>query len=73
MQSRTNFISKGKSAFRPVEGVDRTAEVVYPIIASSDVTGAVILLGNDGDEVPTESETKLAQVAASFLGKQMEE
>ncbi|WP_255575633.1 stage V sporulation T C-terminal domain-containing protein [Caproiciproducens faecalis] len=73
MQNRTNFVSKGKSGFRPVEGVDKTAEVVYPIIASSDVTGAVILLSNDGEEVPSESETKLAQVAASFLGKQMEE
>ncbi|WP_312695549.1 stage V sporulation T C-terminal domain-containing protein [Caproiciproducens sp.] len=73
MQSRTNFVSKGKSGLKPVEGVDRAAEVIFPIIASSDVTGAVVLLANDGEEVPTESETKLAQVAASFLGKQMEE
>jgi len=73
MQSRTNFISKGKSGLKPVEGVDRAAEVIFPIIASSDVTGAVVLLANDGEEVPTESEAKLAQVAASFLGKQMEE
>ncbi|MCY1714975.1 stage V sporulation T C-terminal domain-containing protein [Caproiciproducens galactitolivorans] len=73
MQSRQNFVSKGNSALKPVEGVDRTAEVICPIIASSDVTGAVILLSNDGNEAPSDSETKLAQVAASFLGKQMEE
>ena len=73
MQNRQNFVSKGNSALKPVEGVDRTAEVICPIIASSDVTGAVILLSSDGNEAPTDSETKLAQVAASFLGKQMEE
>lgn len=73
MQNRQNFVSKGNSALKPVEGVDRTAEVICPIIASSDVTGAVILLSNDGNEAPSDSETKLAQVAASFLGKQMEE
>ena len=73
MQNRQNFVSKGNSGLKPVEGVDRTAEVICPIIASSDVTGAVILLSNDGNEAPSDSETKLAQVAASFLGKQMEE
>jgi AbrB family transcriptional regulator, stage V sporulation protein T len=73
MQNRQNFVNKGNTPLRPIEGIDRTAEVICPIIASSDVTGAVILLSNDGNETPTESETKLAQVAASFLGKQMEE
>lgn len=73
MQSRQSFISKGKSAIRPVEGVDKAASIIYPIVASSDVTGAVILLTNEGDEAPTETETKLLQVAAAFLGKQMEE
>ncbi|NLG92220.1 MAG: AbrB/MazE/SpoVT family DNA-binding domain-containing protein [Clostridiales bacterium] len=73
MQNRQNFVNKGNTPLRPIEGIDRTAEVICPIIASSDVTGAVILLSNDGNEPPTESETKLAQVAASFLGKQMEE
>ncbi len=73
MQSRRNFISSGKSEFKPVEGVDRSAALVYPIIASSDVTGAVIMLEGEDDTVPDETETKLAQVAAAFLGKQMEE
>ena len=73
MQSRKSFISKGKSAVRPVEGVDRAASLIFPIVAASDVTGAVILLTNENDEAPTDTETKLIQVAASFLGKQMEE
>ncbi len=73
MQSRHNFVSSGKSEFKPVEGVDRPASIVFPIIASSDVTGAVVLLENEESTVPDEAETKLAQVAAAFLGKQMEE
>ncbi len=73
MQSRRSFISSGKSEFRSVEGIDRAAAVVCPIIASSDVTGAVILLEGDSAEIPGETEVKLAQVAASFLGKQLEE
>lgn len=73
MQSRRSFVSSGKSEFHPVEGMERAAVVVCPIIASSDVTGAVILLEGEGDSAPGETETKLVQVAASFLGKQMEE
>lgn len=73
MQGRKSFISKGKSVLRPVEGVDRAASLIFPIVAASDVTGAVILLTNENDESPTDTETKLIQVAASFLGKQMEE
>lgn len=73
MQNRKNFISTGKSDFRPVEGIDRTASVICPIIASSDVTGAVVLLQGEDDSAPDQTEAKLAQVAAAFLGKQMEE
>ena len=40
-----------------------------PVIADGDVTGSVLLLG---DEPVTEVQAKLVQAAASFLGKQME-
>lgn len=73
MQNRRTFTSSGKSEFMPVEGMDRAAVIVCPIIASSDVTGAVILLEGETEVTPGETEIKLAQVAASFLGKQMEE
>jgi AbrB family transcriptional regulator, stage V sporulation protein T len=73
MQSRRTFISTGSEKLQPVEGIDRMASVVCPILASSDVTGAVVLLENDAQEVPNETQIKLIQVAAAFLGKQMEE
>jgi hypothetical protein len=38
-----------------------------------DVVGAVVMLENENAKIPTESDVKLATVAAQFLGKQMEE
>ena len=73
MQSRKAFTSNNGEKFQPVEGIDRLASVVCPILASSDVTGAVILLADESQTAPDETQIKLVQVAASFLGKQMEE
>ena len=73
MQGRQSFISKGKSQLKPVEGVERAAAIICPIIASSDVAGAVVMLTDENNDAPVETDIKLVQVAASFLGKQMEE
>ena len=56
-----------------IEGYDRKAEVVYPIMYGGDVSGAIALLEDENHTMPTESDIKLVQVAAAFLGKQMEE
>lgn len=56
----------------PIEGMDKKAAVVFPIIVAGDVTGAVTLLQNDTNTIPGDTETKLTQAAAEFLGKQME-
>ena len=58
---------------RPVEGLSHDAAIIYPIIAAGDVTGAVVMLRSERVPFPTETEQKLAQSAAAFLGKQMEE
>lgn len=55
----------------PVEGSERRASVVYPIVAAGDAIGSVIMLG-EGNK-PGDAEIKLTSVAASFLGKQMED
>ena len=55
-----------------IEGYDRKAEVVYPIMYGGDVSGAIALLEDENHTMPTESDIKLVQVAAAFLGKQME-
>ena len=75
MESRRCFTAHQNDVgeIQPVEGLDRSASIVYPIIASGDVTGSVIMLTGEKTIPPTEVEIKLAQSAAAFLGKQMEE
>ncbi|MDR1002149.1 MAG: AbrB/MazE/SpoVT family DNA-binding domain-containing protein [Oscillospiraceae bacterium] len=75
MEERKNFSSKpGESKnFVPVEGLERKASVVFPVIASGDISGAVILLENDSGSQPKDSDIKMAQVAAGFLSRQIEE
>ena len=57
----------------PLEGFDRAACIIVPILSSGDITGSVILLTPETGAMPDESDMKLAQVAAAFLGRQMEE
>lgn len=75
LEDRQSFIMKSVSGehLTPVEGIDREATAVFPVISSGDVTGAVILLENDAGTLPKDTEIKLTQVAAGFLGKQMED
>ena len=76
IESRRSYSAHPNSAeeaVQPVEGVSQTASVIYPIIAAGDVTGAVVMLKGERVPYPTDAELKLAQSAAAFLGKQMEE
>ncbi|MBQ8504433.1 MAG: AbrB/MazE/SpoVT family DNA-binding domain-containing protein [Clostridia bacterium] len=47
--------------------------VMSPIIGGGDVMGAVMLLCGEKATAPGQTDIKLTQVAAGFLGKQMEE
>ncbi|MGL5151978.1 MAG: stage V sporulation protein T [Clostridium sp.] len=49
------------------------AQVISPIIAEGDAIGAVIILSKQPGEKFGELEMKLAETAAAFLGKQMEQ
>ena len=60
------------NGYYTVEGVDYAASIAAPIISSGDVLGIVVFLFSDGTKI-SPTEIKLAQVAASFLGRQMEE
>jgi len=57
----------------PIEGVEKSASIVVPIIVAGDVTGCVMILFPETGAYPGDAELKLVQVAAAFLGKQMEE
>lgn len=75
MEQRQTHVARAGDPTRlqPVESIDRYASVVVPIVASGDVTGAVCLILPETGAIPSESDVKLTQVAAAFLGKQMEE
>ena len=74
MEDRQTVIRKGDTQpLFPVEGMDRAAAVMAPILAAGDIAGCVCFLSDERGSAPTESDIRLAQVAAGFLGKQMEE
>ena len=50
-----------------------SSQVISPIIAEGDAIGAVIILTKDNSEKLGDLEMKLAETAAAFLGKQMEQ
>lgn len=74
MDSRQGYIysAKDNNTLLPIEGIDKKAAVAFPIIVAGDVTGAVIMLQDGDNTVPSDTEIKLTQTAAAFLGKQME-
>ncbi|NLO45003.1 MAG: AbrB/MazE/SpoVT family DNA-binding domain-containing protein [Clostridiales bacterium] len=74
MESRSGYVATvDNERIRPIDGLDKNAGIAYPIIGAGDVSGSVIILMNENGSIPTPTEIKLTQVAASFLGKQMEE
>lgn len=72
MEERRTFAGDGSQELTPVEGIAYNASIAAPIISNGDVLGAVVFLWSDGSKI-SPVEIKLAQVAASFLGRQMEE
>ena len=55
------------------DGLEKQVAVMYPIIGGGDVMGAVMLLFDEAHTLPSATQQRVAQVAAGFLGKQMEE
>ena len=75
MEGRQVYVARAGAAehLQPVDAIGRFAAVAAPILAAGDVTGAVCLLLPESGAMPSEGDVRLAQVAAAFLGKQMEE
>lgn len=64
---------KGCAILEDEEKCKLTAKVIAPIIAEGDPIGAVILMSKDPGAKMGEMEIKLAETAAGFLAKQMEQ
>ena len=56
---------------REIDDIDKKHQIIFPIICEGDVIGAIIMLGKNEIKL-SETEYKLASVAAVFIGKQME-
>lgn len=71
----THIASRDDSDFVPITDDERedfyTYQLIAPIICEGDALGAIILLSRD--KRMGELEGKLAQTAAGFLGKQLEQ
>ena len=71
-EERTVYLAHSeKETVCPTTECDRAAGVVAPILAAGDLCGAVCLMMPENG-MPTEADARMAQVAAGFLGKQME-
>ena len=78
IEGRTLFSAQvGEDSFIPILSEGSTdgyhSEIIYPIISEGDAIGAVIFLSASANVVMGEVEEKLAQSAAGFLGRQMEQ
>lgn len=72
MESRRVEVFKKGEHSPAIEGIDQKIAVAAPILIAGDVSGAVVLSSDKGD-TPSDTDIKLASVAASFLGKQLEQ
>ncbi len=74
MDEREKYVCENRGkAFYPISDLDVKALIVYPIISGGDIAGSVMFMENGSKSAAGETEIKLCQVAAAFLGKQMEE
>lgn len=80
MDERKTVIRKGRADGKGFavssdeeEGTKYSSQVVAPIVSEGDPIGAVIILSKETDVIMGDLESKLAETAAGFLGKQMEQ
>ena len=55
------------------DGGKYSSQVIAPIVSEGDPIGSVIIFSKEPDVTMGELESKLAETAAGFLGKQMEQ
>lgn len=74
IDARSPYIAEqGGQKIVPVDGTRQPSACVYPIISSGDLNGAVIILEKENGELPGDMQLKLAEVAAGFLGSQIDQ
>ncbi len=69
---RKTYINKAHDPVFAIEGCERRICVAVPVISAGDITGTVVLLENDAADTADDSDIKIAEVAAKFLGTRTE-
>lgn len=75
MEERSIWIAKDDTIIKITKGegnIKYGSQLIAPIISDGDIIGSIILFSLDYSKKITDVEIKLAQSAATFLGKQME-
>ncbi len=73
LESRRSWTYDGdRPRLCPVEGIDRHAVAITPIVAGGDIAGAVCFMAAEDSSKGTSLLTTLTQTAAMFLGRQLE-
>jgi AbrB family transcriptional regulator (stage V sporulation protein T) len=78
MEDKKNLVINEKEKTYTIaadEGEEKryTSQVIVPIVTQGDPIGSVILLSKDAGRAMGDLEAKVAETAANFLGKQMEQ
>ena len=74
LEARKSWLYEGDGKpLLPVEGVQKPAVAISPIISAGDIAGAVCFLAPDSNSKGTQLLLTLSQTAAMFLGRQLEE
>lgn len=78
MNDREKVVINRASGKRPIpicaderDGSNYTSQVIVPIISAGDVIGAVMLLSKEDGTTMGQTELKLAETAAGFVGRQL--
>ncbi len=70
ISSRSNYVNKENKSISALEGLNNNVCAVSPIINSGDLNGAIVLVQNDNCKKTVDSDIRLINVAAKFLGNQ---
>ena len=73
MENRGVYREEGAACIPVTEDSEICVSIAAPIISAGDVMGCVVFVTEKGGASHGETEQKLAQMVAGFLGKQMEE
>ena len=73
MEKRGVYTADQRANLPVCEGGEMCVSVAAPILSAGDVLGCVLFAAEKNGPCHGETESKLAQTVAAFLGKQMEE